>query len=165
MLRTHLLKAILMAAIGGLISTGCEPWVDERVDYVTLGNVLGRMTDSIEDGDLETLSDYILKGEMLTVSGPSMGDLYSGWDQVKKWLEELIDSLSDPEFILKERIILPGLKKRTVYFLQIMTVSGSYMNKPVIDREVRISGVLERHGGRWSVVFAHISYPVEERKQ
>jgi hypothetical protein len=156
------ISAALMVCVFMLISgLSCERWVDEREDTLVLENVLGRLVDTFESGDIDRLGDMFLKDEMLTVIEPYGNEPVAGWDQFEILLTRVLDRFRDREIIQKKRILVPGLDERTAYFMEYLDASGMLDGDRLELKDMRLSGVLERHAGRWNIVLLHISQASE----
>jgi hypothetical protein len=143
---------------------GCKQWVNEKADTLVMENVLGRVADAFEDGNMDALRGLIVRDRTLFVVGPNRDEVYTGWVEVEQKINVLLASVEQLEIDVTERRISPGIDERTAYFLQTADVTGTGKERPFTLQGVRVTGVMERHGGRWVIVFAHISGAVGDIK-
>jgi hypothetical protein len=148
-----------------IVSFGCAPQttkVDLEKELSEIENVLEKYVIANENQNF-TLIEEIWAGEdNILLLGTDSDEIYTGWVQIKNAIKHQFNSFEDTYIVISNQRIEINDTGNTAWFSEMLNYNFIYQGEAKSFEGIRFTGVLNKNEGKWELVQAHLSIPVEE---
>lgn len=152
---------LVAASILLVVSWPSGPGLSAREDDGTaaVGLVLDRYLQAFRTRDQQLVAQVYAQDDDLVVFGSNPADCRFGWNATREYIRKYFATVDAISITLKDRRIKVHRSGEAAWFSQVLDWKETAGKETAAIAGLRISGVLEKRGGRWLIVQLHASGP------
>ena len=159
--------AIIFFPVLLLVYTACSPGaekcpdVDFDKEMSEIRILLEQYELARECGDFTTVERIWAPDTNIILFGTEGEEQLAGIDAILKAMKRQFSELQNTFINISDQRIQISKTGQTAWFSQVLDYNFIYQGNNVSFEDIRFTGVLEKHNGKWMMVQGHLSVPYE----
>lgn len=154
------LGVIFFASMILASTNACTPNIDLEAEQAEVKQVVDKFMQAIATEDLELISSLMAHDSAMVNFGTDAAERWVGWDDLEASLKKQFSVFDNSQVSVRDQVIRVGHNGSVAWYSQIVDWSLEAGGERVSVEGFRITGVLEKTGGKWRMVQLHSSVGV-----
>lgn len=118
-----------------------------------------RFFHAMDTQNYDLMADLIAHDATMVHIGTDVGEIWRGWDELRRATEEQFASLRYYKATIRELSIHFSRSGDVAWYSHLLDARIQSDGPEVVWRGARFTGVFEQREGRWKMVQSHVSLP------
>lgn len=133
---------------------------DAAFELEQVNEVMKRYYIALSERDIELLGDVMAHDEDMVNFGTDRDERWLGWNEFEQIHRKQFEAITKYDITRHDQVVKLNASADTAWFSEILKAQIEAMDEKY-ELSLRISGVLEKREGKWTIVQIHRSLPKE----
>ena len=155
----------LVISMGLFLSCRCQQEAPAPVDLAqeeaAVKAVVNQLWQAWETGDINLVSELIAHDPDIVIFGTDAAERWVGYDEIRTAMEQQFAAMESVHPTVYDEVFKIHDSGDVAWGSSVADITGVSMGEDFEIVGLRFSAVLEKRDGKWVIVQAHFSVPVE----
>jgi uncharacterized protein (TIGR02246 family) len=135
--------------------------VDLEKEESAANATVNHLWQSWETGDINLISEVMAHDPDIVIFGTDAAERWVGYDEIRTAMEQQFAAMENVQTSVHDQVFTIHHSGDVAWCSSIIDVTGVSMGEDFAIAGLRFTAVLEKRDGKWVIVQAHFSVPVE----